>query len=1103
MPPDGKNSNTMSEKSTSTEQHSESRARLWQSLEERKDSKPFWQTKEFEQSVEEMKAERATRGFNRRDFLKFMGAGAVMAGAACRRPTEQIVPAVIQPAEMTPGQPLYYSTTAPDGTGLIVKTREGRPIKLAGNPEHPLTRGAVSAYEAAGTMDLYDPDRLRRPVRMEKKGAKRRRKNATEGEIIGEAQRKLKDGYVLLTGPVEGLSGRRLVEDFLKAVPGGRHLEFRPDPSLRQIADGQKACYGRSLVPSYRLHKADYILSIDADFLGTLAFPGYYGSSFGRARDVRAKKAMARLVVFESMMSLTGTNADERHAIRPGDQVLIALSIAAELAVNQNRAVPGGAGPLRAFTPQAVSSALNHAGGLFAKATFAGVIAKIASELWAHRGRSVVLSGSPLAATGDELGLQVAVNLLNSMLGNDGRTIDHAGAMNLSVGADDSEMLKLVRDLSVGKVKNLVVAGANPAYHLPVSSGFAAALEKASFSLALTDRLDETAMLCSAALPLSHYLESWGDRETVPGVRSVQQPVIRPLYSSRSLEDWLIQLAGGSLSGVSSFHEFVRRTWAGLARGAADKFWVSVLQAGYYTADTRGLDADRPARSFQAGALSKLPTSISADHIGKPGTIRIGLYYNAQVLDGAGANNAYRQELPEPVTKVVWGNHVTLLPSTARALNLRQGSVVEVSVAGRKVALAVYLQPGLHPDAALIALGYGRTAGGRTSNGVGVNALDLVELPKRGGLRLSGMSVALRDTGSVRDVVNTQTVYRSGRNTEDKAPFAPKNVPNAPLGSSSQQVGLGGYDRPLVRELTYKEFKSGRFKTKADEVMKPAAVETLPREKTDIMTSWEYTGLRWHMSIDLNACTGCGSCVTSCNTENNIPAVGPDEVARGREMQWMRIDRYYRGDESNPEVVHQPMLCQHCENAPCENVCPVAATVHNSEGLNVMAYNRCVGTRYCSNNCPYKVRRFNWFENWRYMEGLEQVLDIRKTLLHWGADFRPRFRGPQHLGLNPDVTVRSRGVMEKCTFCIQRIASARQDMKAQGERRMRDGAVRTACQEVCPSNAISFGDRNDPKSEIHHTVENKETRDPRGYQALDFLGVRPSITYLAKVRNKT
>ena len=1094
----------MSENSPSSEQHSASKARLWQSLEERKAATPFWQTPEFEKTVEEMKQERATRGFNRRDFLKFMGAGAVMAQAACRRPTEQIVPAVIQPAEMTPGQPLYYSTTAPDGTGLVVKTREGRPIKLAGNPEHPLTRGAVSAYEAAGTMDLYDPDRLRRPVRMERKGTKRRRKNATETEIVAEAQRKLKEGYVLLTGPIEGLSSRRLVADFLRAVPRGRHVEFRADPSLRQISAGQEASYGRALVPTYRLHKADYILSIDADFLGTLAFPGFYGSSFGRARDVRRKeKKMARLVVFESMMSLTGTNADERYAIRPGDQLLIALAIAAELAVNQNRPVPGGPGGLRAYTPQAISAALGQTEGLFAPGTFKTAIAKIASELWAHQGRSVVISGSPLAATGDELGLQVAVNLLNSMLGNDGRTVDHAGAMSRSPGADESDILKLFRDLGEGRVKNIVIAGANPVYHLPASSGVAAALQKASFSLALADRIDETAELCSAVLPLSHYLESWGDFETVPGVRSIQQPVIRPLYASRSIEDWLIQLAGGALAGVSSFHDLVKSSWASLARGPADRFWVSVLQAGYFTADTRGLDADRPPRAFQANALSKLPTSIGRQHISKAGTLKVGLYYNAQVLDGAGANNAYRQELPEPVTKVVWGNHLTLLPSTARRLGLRQGSVVEATVGARKVSLAVYLQPGLHPDAALIALGYGRTAGGRTSNGLGVNALDLLEVPKRGELRFSGAALALRDTGSVRDVVNTQTVYRSGRNTEDKAPFAPQGAPNAPLGSSSQQVGLGSYDRPIVRELSYKDFRNGRFGEKPEEFLKPAAVEAPPREKADIMTSWEYTGLRWHMSIDLNACTGCAACVTSCNTENNIPVVGPEEVARGREMQWMRIDRYYRGDESSPEVVHQPMLCQHCENAPCENVCPVAATVHNSEGLNVMAYNRCVGTRYCSNNCPYKVRRFNWFENWRYMEGLEQVLDIRTTLLHWGADFRPRFRAPQHLGLNPDVTVRSRGVMEKCTFCIHRIATARQDMKALGEKRMRDGAVRTACQEVCPTNAITFGDRNDNKSEIHHVVENTKTRDPRGYQVLDFLGVRPSITYLAKVRNKT
>lgn len=1096
----------MSEKSSLPENHSASKARLWQSLEQKDQqaSRPFWETPEFEQSVDAMKKEREGIKLHRRDFFKFMGAGAVMAGAACRRPTEQIVPAVTQPTEMTPGLPLYYSTTGPDGSGLIVKTREGRPIKIAGNPEHPLTRGGVTAYQVASTLDLYDPDRLRKPTRLTRKGGKTKKRYTTEADIVGEAGRKLKEGYVLLTGPVDSPSSKRLVRDFLAAIPGGKHLEFRADGTVRQVADGQRDSYGQALVPSYRVHLADYILSIDADFLGTFGFPAYQMASFGRARAAdRKSKRMARLVVFESMMSLTGTNADERHSIRPGDQSLVALALAAELVLNQGRPGLGSAANLRSYEPATLARTLGHTEGLFAAGTFEKVIKKIAGELWENRGKGLVISGSPLAAGPEERATQVAVNLLNSILENDGVTVDYAAPLNAAPGSSVAEMRRLIGDLASGRLRNIVIAGANPAYHLPPDSGFTQALEKATFALAITDHLDETALACTAALPMNHFLESWGDSEIIPGLKSIQQPVIRPLYATRSLEDWLIQIAGGRLGGHSSFHDYLKAQWRGAARGLFEDYWVSALQSGYVLANPRALDAKRPARRFNAAALAKLAEPTRKKFGMEAGKPRLGLYYNVQVLDGSGANNAYRQELPEPVTKVVWGNHATLLPETARKLGLKQGSVVKVTVGSRTLSLPVYLQPGLHPGTVVVALGYGRTAAGKTGNGIGVNALAAVDFPKRGGIKLSGLEAKLEDTGKVIRVPNTQTVYREGRNTEDRAFFAPGGMPNAPYGSSSQQVGGGKFERPLVREVTLKDFKSGKFETHSAEVLKPAAVEAPASKDADIMTSWEYTGLRWHMAIDLNSCTGCGSCVTSCNTENNIPAVGPDEVTRGREMQWLRIDRYYKGDESNPEVVHQPMLCQHCENAPCENVCPVAATVHNSEGLNVMAYNRCVGTRYCSNNCPYKVRRFNWFENWRYMEGLERVLDIRSTLLHWSGDFRPRFRSPQHLGLNPDVTVRSRGVMEKCTFCIQRIASARQDMKAKGEKRMRDGAVQTACQEVCPTNAISFGDINDKTSGIHAMVKNEKTKDRRGYQALDFLGVKPSITYLAKVTNKT
>ena len=1083
---------------------------FWQTLEERTTpptSRPgVWETPEFQTSVNEMVAEKKKSNFSRRSFFKYMGAGAVMMGAACRRPTEQIVPAVIQPPEMVPGNPVYYSSTTPDGTGIIVKTREGRPIKISGNPDHPLSRGGVSAYNVAGTMDLYDPDRLRRPVTISKGKAKR----ANETVVVNKTIKNLEKGdYVLLTEPVNGPTSRALVNDFLNKYPGGRHLELRADPTLRQIADAQSAGYGKALIPNYRIEQAEYILSIDGDFLGTMPGPGSYNeSAFGRTRNLKNnKKKMSRLVVFESMFSLTGSNADERFSLRPGDQHLVALALAAELSKKNSKYASA---LLKEYSPANVAAKLGHSTGLFKTGNFEVIIKRIAAEIWEKRGRSLVLGASPLAATGnDGQALQIAVNLLNSILDNDGVTVDHVAPAQLSPGASDKDLRKLLADISSGKVKTVILAGANPVYHLPASWKVKEALQKATYTLSLSDRINESARAGKAILPVNHYLESWGDAETIPGVFSIQQPVIRPLYKTRSFEDRLIQLAGGSLGGASSFHDYLKAAWAKRKTGGGsfNDFWVSVLQAGYVAPSVKSLSAKRSSRSFKSGSLSALPAKIDANAF-KLDTkkLTLGLYYNVQVLDGTGANNSYRQELPDPVTKVVWENCVSVLPETARQLGLKQGSIVEVQQGKQAIKLPVHLQPGIHPGAALVALGYGRTSVGRVADALGANALDLVASgDKNGDLKLSGFTVELKNSGDRKELANTQKVYRNGFNQEDKMPGT-SGLVKAPYGSSGLSVGPGGegaeggFSRPLIRETTIDQYKKSSFNAEKD--LQPPAVE-YPKEKTKIMSEWEYTGLRWHMVVDLSSCTGCGSCVTSCNIENNIPMVGPEEVAKGREMHWLRIDRYYKGPEDSPEVAHQPMLCQHCENAPCENVCPVAATTHNSEGLNIMTYNRCVGTRYCANNCPYKVRRFNWFENWTYMDGLEQAVDIRNIFLHNGADHRPQLRSPQQLGQNPDVTTRSRGIMEKCSFCVHRIASARQDMKARGDKQIRDGEMVTACQEVCPTNAISFGDINDRKSEVHNLVKTeKGTEKGRGYGVLEFLGVKPQVTYLAKVRNK-
>tara|TARA_B100001939_G_scaffold268754_2_gene236318 strand:+ start:4143 stop:7265 length:3123 start_codon:yes stop_codon:yes gene_type:complete len=1029
--------------------------KYWQSLEQR-NAPPVenYKEPEFGMSKNEMVAELKKKPVSRKNFLKFMGAGAVLVQAACRRPTEQIVPAVIRPPEDIPGEANYYSTVAPDGTGLVVRTMNARPNKISGNPEHPLTRGGVSSYDVASIMDLYDPDRIRKPARLNN-GKKKR---ASRDAIISEIQAEIKKGdYVLLTGPIDSPTSRKLIRDFLGANPGGKHVEFRADPTLRQISESQKASYGEAVVPFYRFDRANLVLAIDADFLGTMGLPAAHTADFAARRDPTQGKP-ARLIAIESMFSLTGSNADRRIPVRPGDQTAVALALAAHITLNLKVGPYTGNGQVRGllenYTPERVAELLK---------LDQTAIEKTAEELWANRGKGLVLGGSPLAATGRQATLGIAVNLLNDICGNDGITVDYRNSLNYSAGISDPDMLSLLADCQAGKIKTLIVSGANINYHLPQSAKVKEALAAVPYVAAINDRIDETSKLAKSILPLSHFLESWGDREVMDGIAAIQQPTVRPIFDSASLEDYLIQISGGTLGGSSDFHSYLKAAWAPRAGGNFQKFWVKVLQDGFHAPDAGKLKGNAPARRFNAGSLNNLPRSVDE----KDG-LKLGLFMGVPVRDGSLANNAYRMELPDPVTKIVWENYAAMLPATARKLKLNQGTIVRIKAGETTLELPVHMQPGIHPDAVLVALGYGRTAVGKVGNNRGVNAIS-VAITGDDSLTLSGLTVTLENTGDRKKLGNTQTVYRTGMNEPDNFPGISDDIPYAPFAGSTQYTQE---QRPIILEASYSDYN------KSKDILFEHTVEH--PQNAGLMKAWEYENLRWHMVIDLSKCTGCGSCVTSCNLENNIPMVGPEEVSVGREMHWLRIDRYYSGSEENPAVSHQPMLCQQCENAPCENVCPVAATTHNSEGLNVMTYNRCVGTRYCANNCPYKVRRFNWFENWYYMEGLERKL-----------------RDPMQLGLNPNVTVRSRGVMEKCTFCVQRINAARQDMKVRGDKKMKDGTVVTACQEVCAAGAITFGDINDDSSAVYQLAK----KDKRRYRVLDFLGVEPSVTYLAKIRN--
>jgi Fe-S-cluster-containing dehydrogenase component/anaerobic selenocysteine-containing dehydrogenase len=970
---------------------------------------------------------------SRREFLKLLGAGAAFAAAGCaRKPVEKILPYVHAPEELVPGVPVYYASTCgecPAGCGVLVKTREGRPIKLEGNKAHPLNKGALCPRGQASLLNLYDPDRLQGPLlsgrgKGSSKPATWQAVDQKVMQALGEARGRGK--VVLLSGTVTSPTTMALVKQFLASYPGSEHVVYDA-VSQDALLKAQELMYGARAVPRYRLDKADLLVTLGADPLGTMISPVEYARDFyGRRRPELGP--MMRVIAIEPISSLTGTNADERLRVRPDHLYPVAMAIVHELLVAKPRgaAAPGGAtaavGTFEAATVE------RRAGLPF------GTIARLADELWAARGKSLVMAGSQAAPAEQAVPLQMAAGLLNSILGNEGVTVDGSHPSRQAAGSEE-EVLQLVERMRAGEISALLVHGVNPAYTLPPAVGFAEALARVPFTLSFADRVDETAVLVDVVAPDAHYLESWNDYEPRAGVRSLGQPAIAPLYDVRQFQDSLIVWGGGAPAGTSgSWHAYLRDRWRNdiypTANAAAgfDLWWEGVLREGVQVA--QGADGNGSARSFRGEAMSSLPAlKQGSDAEG----LQLALYTPITVYDGRFANNAWLQELPDPMSKCTWDNYVAIAPSRAKALGVweyeMKADVVTVDVGHAKFDLPVHVAPGLHPDVVGIAIGYGRTAAGRVGNGVGQNAYRLAEATA-GRIGMAGIPVRLTKTGRTAPLAVVQMHHTTDH-------------------------------RPIVYDATYAEFQRD-----------PRAGIEEPTHLPSMWTPHEYTGYKWGMAVDLTTCIGCSACMVACMVENNVPVVGKSIVLRGREMHWIRIDRYYSGNADNPDFAYQPMLCQQCENAPCETVCPVLATVHSSEGLNIQVYNRCVGTRYCSNNCPYKVRRFNWFE----------YSNIKEKSLR--------------LALNPDVTVRSRGVMEKCTFCIQRIRDGKEHAKAMGTR-VQDGDIVVACQQTCPTDAIIFGDLNDPKSRIAQFAANG-----RGYHVLAELNTRPRITYQTKIRNR-
>jgi molybdopterin-containing oxidoreductase family iron-sulfur binding subunit len=1039
----------------------------WRSLaqiEGRPEARDFLE-REFPEGASEL-----PDGITRRDMMMLLGASLSLAGVAgCRRPVEEIVPYVTAPEEIVPGIPRYYATTMPfrrSAYGLVVESHEGRPTKIEGNPSHPSTLGASSSLVQASVLGLYDPDRSQSVTL---KGARKSWNDfVTAWGQLAEAH--TADGGASLAVLSESFSSptlARLVSELRNRSPKLQWATYDAVSDESRLA-GLRHATGRDLDLVLRLDRAAVILALDADPLLTDPEMIRHARGFADGRRAGASGgAMNRLYAVEGVYSLTGAMADHRLRLESRQIAPFLGALAARL----------GAPGARSFTGAGV----------------AGVDARwidaVAKDLAANRGKGLIVAGERQPPA-----VHAAVCALNTHLGNTGATVSYHETKDAALPSVSS-LTSLVSSMKAGAVQTLVILGGNPVFDAPADLDFASAMAKVPHSIALGHAVDETSSKAEWHIPRAHYLESWGDARAVGGMLSVVQPLILPLFGGRTPVEVLGLMVGGK---DRPGYDIVRETWKPiLGEAEFDKKWNRVLhdgllagsglpevvpnlagepfaelarligrlRAGGASASAQSATA-RPRRSSKSEVGSASPAEASAEAgagagaagsrqaaAGSPGGLELVFLPSPSLHDGRFANDGWRQELPDPLTKLTWDNPALVSPKTAEGLGIATEDVVRLEYAGRLLELPVWVLPGMADGVVALTLGYGRQRAGRIGSGVGF------------------------DTFKVR--VSKAPGFDSGvRLTKLGRRYA--------LSATQDHGSMEG--RPLVREATVGERRSEMAASAQGEAGHAADSEHGPKgekvpgalgvfeEEPHHFSLWkEHTydhGPQWGMTIDLNACIGCNACMTACQSENNVPVVGKTQVAKGREMHWLRVDRYFSGDPTgSPEIVFQPVPCMHCEDAPCEQVCPVAATVHDGEGLNVMVYNRCIGTRYCSNNCPYKVRRFNFFN---FTKDTPDVL---------------------RLAMNPDVTVRARGVMEKCTYCTQRINRTKIDAKLAG-RELRDGDVKTACQQACPASAIEFGNLRDGSSRVA-----KAKADPRNYALLDELNTRPRTTYLSKVRN--
>ncbi len=1011
---------------------------------------------------------------NRRDFLKFLGFSVTAASlAACETPVRKAIPYLNKPEEITPGVANYYASTYWDGNdfaGVLVKTREGRPIKVDGNELCSITKGGSHARVQASVLSLYDSARIQGPMF----NGKDIDWKAVDAEVSSKLAGIAAAGGAIriLTSTIISPSMKAAIAEFTTKYPTSQVITY-DTISYKGITDANLASFGKSFIPTYNFENAEIVVGIECDFLTNWLSPVEHSRQYSSTRKLnKDEKKMSRHFQIESNLSVTGSNADKRIALKPSQIGLAVINLYNKLTGNN----------LPSKSLDAKDSA----------------IVELAKELNARKGKALVVCGI------NDAHIQQVVNAINTHLGSYGTSINK-NVEDFTRQGNDLAVNTFVSEMVAGKISAVLIHNVNPVYSLPNGAAFKDALSKVSLSVSFSDRVDETAAACKIIAPDHHFLESWLDANPRKGHFTLGQPTINPLFKSRQVLESLLNWAGNTINA----HDYISKIWETTIFPSSSgyttfiDFWHKSLHDGVMASATPVNTVAEPlVKSAASESIKIIPvvattpvaivntdiTSVASAIVtkaGKTSGIELVIYQKTGAGTGNQANNPWLQELPDPITKVTWDNYVLMNPEEMKEKGFntlmgqeQESDVVEIKSGTTSVQLPVVAQPGIPKGVIAIALGYGRTASGKTANGIGANAFPFVTFNDNT-FQYNASGITVSESKAKYHIAATQTHHTM----------------------------MG---RQIVKEATLEEYKKDSKAGNEDLLYATNLTNTKIEGKAsakelDLWGNFENTNHFWNMAIDLNSCIGCGSCVISCTAENNVPVVGKDEVRRSREMHWMRIDRYYSSDmnedvaEKNGvgaidkflkmevpsssdtlEVVFQPVMCQHCNHAPCETVCPVLATTHSLEGLNQMTYNRCIGTRYCANNCPYKVRRFNWF---RYNENVEFDFNMYDDL--------------GKMVLNPDVTVRSRGVMEKCSMCIQRIQSGKLESKKNSSR-PKDGSIKTACQQACPTNAITFGDFNDQQSEVRKAWNNE-----RKYQLLEEVGTQPSVFYLTKIRNKS